>query len=66
MASLDHALWIHRSVPIGEWMLFHKHTSSAAGARGLSHAAFYDRTGSLLASVTQEGLVREIRDGDRD
>jgi acyl-CoA thioesterase-2 len=62
MASLDHALWIHRSVPIGEWMLFHKHTSSAAGARGLAHAAFYERSGSLVASVTQEGLVRQISD----
>jgi len=59
LASLDHALWIHRPVPINEWLLFHKHTSSADGARGLAHAAFYDRGGSLLASVRQEGLVRE-------
>jgi acyl-CoA thioesterase-2 len=61
MASLDHALWIHRPVPVDEWLLFHKHTSTAMGARGLVHAAFYDRGGDLLASVTQEGLVREMR-----
>jgi acyl-CoA thioesterase-2 len=61
MASLDHALWIHRPVPIGEWMLLHKHTSSASGSRGLVHAAFYDRGGRLLASVSQEGLIREKR-----
>lgn len=63
MASLDHALWIHRPVPLNEWLLFHKHTSTANGARGLVHAAFYDSAGDLLASVTQEGLVRELRDG---
>lgn len=59
MASLDHALWIHRSIPPNSWMLFHKHSSTAAGARGLVHAGFYDQAGSLLASVTQEGLMRE-------
>ena len=61
MASLDHALWIHRPVPPNEWLLFHKHTSTASGARSLVHAAFYDRAGRLLSSVTQEGLVREVR-----
>lgn len=62
MASLDHALWIHAPViPMDEWLLFHKHTSTASGARGLVHAAFYESGGGLLASVTQEGLVREIR-----
>jgi len=61
MASLDHALWIHRDVAMDEWLLLHKHTSTASGARGLVHAAFYDSAGDLLASVTQEGLVREAR-----
>lgn len=61
MASLDHALWIHAPVPMHEWLLFHKHTTTASGARGLVHAAFYEAGGGLLASVTQEGLVREIR-----
>ena len=61
MASLDHALWIHRPVRLDEWLLLHKHTSTATGARGLVHAAFYDQRGGLLASVTQEGLVREYR-----
>ncbi len=62
LASLDHALWIHAPAPMDEWLLFHKHTSTASGARGLVHAAFYESGGELLASVTQEGLVRELRD----
>ena len=61
MASLDHALWIHRPVSLDGWVLFHKHTSTANGARALVHAAFYDVHGVLLASVSQEGLVREMR-----
>ena len=58
MASLDHALWIHREVPIDDWLLFHKRTSAAQGARGLVHANFFSRHGTLIASVTQEGLLR--------
>lgn len=64
MASLDHALWIHRPVCMDDWLLLHKHTSTAERARGLVHAAFYDIDGELLASVSQEGLVREYRSPD--
>ena len=64
MASLDHALWIHRPVCLDDWLLLHKRTSTAEGARGLVHAAFYDLAGGLLASVSQEGLVREYRSPD--
>ena len=58
MASLDHSLWIHRPVPINQWLLFHKRTSSAQGARAMVHAEFFSSDGDLLASVTQEGLLR--------
>jgi len=61
LASLDHALWIHRKPSFDDWILFAKRTSTARGARGLSHAEFFSRDGELLASVTQEGLLR-IRD----
>ena len=59
MASLDHALWIHRDVKIDDWLLFHKRTSTAQGSRGLVHAEFYSQEGQLVASVTQEGLLRQ-------
>ena len=45
MASLDHALWIHRPVPIEGWLLFHKRTSTAQGSRGMVHADFFCRIG---------------------
>ncbi len=61
MASLDHALWIHRQPELDDWFLFAKRTSTASGARGLSHAEFYTRDGELIASVSQEGLMRPYR-----
>ena len=63
MASLDHALWIHRSLAINEWMLFHKRTASAQASRGMVHADLFSLEGQLIASVTQEGLLRPPRDG---
>lgn len=62
MASLDHGLWLHRPFRVDDWLLFHKHTTVAVGARGLSHAEFFSRDGLLVASVTQEGLVRPKRE----
>lgn len=61
IASLDHALWVHRPVPMDDWLLFHKRTSNATGARGLIHGEFFSRRGELVASVTQEGLLRRQR-----
>jgi len=61
MASLDHSLWIHRPVPMDQWLLFHKRTSSAQGARAMVHADFFASDGQLIASATQEGLLRSTK-----
>ena len=60
MASLDHALWIHRDFRIDDWLLIVKRTSSASGARGMNHAEFFDLDGRLVASASQEGLMRRM------
>jgi acyl-CoA thioesterase-2 len=62
MASLDHALWFHRPLKVDEWLLFVKHTSTAIGARGMNDAAFFNTDGQLVASVSQEGLMRVARE----
>ena len=62
LASLDHSLWIHRSASLGQWLLFHKRTSTAQGSRGMVHSEFFGEDGTLVASMTQEGLLRERRD----
>lgn len=62
MASLDHSLWIHRTVSLDQWLLFHKRTSTAQGARGMVHSEFFAENGALVASMSQEGLLRQRSD----
>jgi len=63
MASLDHAVWFHRpDIKVDDWLLYHQDSPAAAGARGLARGTVYDRSGRLVASVAQEGLMRPLRD----
>jgi len=61
-ASLDHAMWFHRPFRADEWLLYSQESPSASGARGFNRGMFFDRTGNLVASVAQEGLIR-VRQG---
>ena len=58
LASLDHALWLHRPFRADEWLLYVQDSPSAFGARAFCRGTFYARDGRLVASATQEGLVR--------
>ncbi|WP_029030635.1 acyl-CoA thioesterase II [Salinarimonas rosea] len=58
-ASLDHALWLHRPFRADEWLLYAQESPSASGARGFSRGSIFTRDGRLVASVAQEGLIRE-------
>jgi acyl-CoA thioesterase-2 len=58
VASLDHAMWWHRPARVDEWLLYVQTSHSAQGARGLSHGRIYSRSGELVASVAQEGMLR--------
>lgn len=58
IASLDHSMWWHRPGRADEWMLYAMESPSAQGGRGLSTGRFFDRSGRLLATVAQEGMVR--------
>lgn len=61
-ASLDHALWFHRPFRADEWLLYAQDTPNASGARGLSRGLIFSQDGTLVATVMQEGLIRESRD----
>ncbi len=61
IASLDHAMWFHRPFRFDDWVLYQVHSPSASGARALAHGQFFDREGRLVASTTQEGLIRDRR-----
>ena len=59
VASIDHAIWFHRDLRVDDWLLYAIESPSASGARGFSRGAIYARDGALVASVAQEGLIRE-------
>lgn len=58
VASLDHAMWFHRPFRADEWLLYDQDSPSANGARGFNRGLIYNLAGELVASTTQEGLVR--------
>jgi acyl-CoA thioesterase-2 len=58
LASLDHALWFHRPFRADDWLLYVQDSPSTHGARGLCRGSVYTRTGVLVATVAQEGLMR--------
>jgi acyl-CoA thioesterase-2 len=57
-ASLDHAVWFHRPVRLDDWLFVDQESSWAAGGRGLCSGRVFDRSGRLLLTVAQEGMVR--------
>ena len=59
MASLDHAVWFHRAFRADEWLLYAQDSPSGQGARGFCRGSILSRDGVLVASVAQEGLIRE-------
>lgn len=57
-ASLDHSVWFHRPSRADGWLLYAEDSPSASGARGFARGSMFDRSGALVASVAQEGLIR--------
>jgi acyl-CoA thioesterase II len=60
MASIDHAMWFHRSVRLDDWLLYSTDSPSASGARGFARGSIFSRDGRLVASTSQEGLMRLV------
>lgn len=60
-ASLDHALWFHEDFRVDDWLLYSQDSPWSGHARGLGRGLIYSAKGRLVASVAQEGLIRQIR-----
>lgn len=59
VASVDHAMWFHSGdFRADEWMLYQTHSPWAGQARGFAQGRIFTRNGKLIASTTQEGLIR--------
>tara|TARA_Y100000746_G_scaffold149316_1_gene127914 strand:+ start:2775 stop:3650 length:876 start_codon:yes stop_codon:yes gene_type:complete len=57
-ASLDHAMWFHRKLDLDGWFLYTIESPITRNARGFSRGSIFSRDGKLIASCTQEGLIR--------
>ncbi len=59
VASLDHVMWFHEPFRADEWLLYVIESPKAHGARGLVRGKVFTRDGRLVASTSQEGLIRK-------
>jgi acyl-CoA thioesterase-2 len=57
-ATLNQSIWYHRPVKFDEFNLYASHSTVAAGGRGSANGQFFDRDGLLVASTTQEGVLK--------
>lgn len=60
-ASLDHAIWFHRPVRADQWQLQEFTCHGVISSRGLSVGHVFDTEGVHLATISQEVLLRELR-----
>jgi len=60
MASLDHSIWFHREPNLHDWILVNVESPSANDTRGFTRGNLFNRSGELICSVAQEGLIRPI------
>ncbi|MBS1693192.1 MAG: acyl-CoA thioesterase II [Actinobacteria bacterium] len=56
--TMNHSVWFHRPARFDEWVLYSTSSPVAAESRGLGSGHFFDRSGLLLATVVQEGVVK--------
>ena len=59
VASIDHVMWFHAPFRCDEWLLHVVESPFAGGARGFVRGHFYTQDGRLVASTSQEGLIRQ-------
>jgi acyl-CoA thioesterase-2 len=57
-ASLDHAIWFHKKLDLNDWFLYSIDSPITRNARGFSRGSIFSKSGKLVASCAQEGLIR--------
>lgn len=65
-ASLDHAMWFHRPPQphhLQGWLLYAQEAIAAEHGRGLAAGRFFAADGTHLATVVQEGMIRDASGG---
>lgn len=58
--TINHSVWFHRPVDFSDWVLYSTRSPVAAESRGLGMGHFFNRTGEVVATVAQEGIVKHF------
>ncbi|XP_022080236.1 acyl-coenzyme A thioesterase 8-like isoform X3 [Acanthaster planci] len=58
ITSLDHSIWFHAPFRADEWMLYEMESPRTCASRGMSFGRLWRRDGTLVASISQECLMR--------
>lgn len=59
VTSLDHAIWFHKPARMDTWHLHDMESPQASASRGIVRGRLFSVDGDLVATVTQEGLIRQ-------
>ena len=59
-ASLDHAMWLHRPTRADDWLLMALKGQGIIRTRGLSTGPVFSADGQHVATIAQEGLIRDL------
>ena len=62
-ATIDHAIWYHRSFRADQWIFCRSEPIATGNGRAFVRGSYYDLNGVLVATCTQEGLIRERQKG---
>ena len=60
-ASLDHAMWFHHPARADRWLLFDMVGHGIIRTRGLATGHVFSADGTHVATIAQEGLLRDKR-----
>jgi acyl-CoA thioesterase II len=58
--TMNHSVWFHRPVVFDDWVLYSTTSPVAAESRGLGSGYFFNRSGRVIATVVQEGIVKHF------
>ena len=59
IATMNHSLWFHRPFNINGWHLMHSVSPSTNSGRAFSTADTFAQDGTLIATIAQEGILRQ-------
>jgi len=63
LTSIDHALWLYRTVTLDDWVLMDLQPEAACGGRATYTGRIFSRDGTLCAGIAQETLFRAAAAG---